>query len=163
MKKQNFLSKLVTEGRLEIVEPSEEICISYLEKSENCLKSAKILLQNNLYENSISMSYYAMYNALTALLSKTGIKCENHSASILLLKKLFLRNDIFRIISFAKKERIDKQYYVTAENNLSTKNSAEEMYNKAEKFVVQTKLLIESLGVEKIEKTRNRFKFLIEK
>jgi len=54
MKKQNFLNKVKKEGKIELVEPSEEICKSYLRKADNCLKSAKILLQNMLYENSIS-------------------------------------------------------------------------------------------------------------
>lgn len=62
MRKLGFWSKLKKEGKLQLVEPSEEICESYIEKSDNCLKSAKLLLQHSLYENSISMSYYAMYN-----------------------------------------------------------------------------------------------------
>ena len=76
MKKLDFLSKLKKDGKLESVEPSEEICSSYLKKADDCLKSAKILLKNDLYENSVSMTYYAMYNSLTALLFKIGIKCE---------------------------------------------------------------------------------------
>lgn len=63
-----FLNKLKNEEKLELVEPSDDVCNSYTEKSANCLKSAKLLLQNNLYENSIGMSYYAMYNQLLALL-----------------------------------------------------------------------------------------------
>jgi len=86
MKKSSFLNRLKKEGKLTLVEPSEEICNSYLEKADNCLKSAKLLLQNNLYENSVSMSYYAMYNSLTSLFFKIGIKCENHSGSILIFK-----------------------------------------------------------------------------
>jgi hypothetical protein len=43
-----------------------------------------------------------MYNSLTALLFRVGIKCENHAGSILLLKKLFKRIDLFNAISFAK-------------------------------------------------------------
>jgi uncharacterized protein (UPF0332 family) len=141
MKKSNFLNKLKKEGKLELVEPSEEICNSYLEKSDNCLKSARILLQNGLYENSISMSYYVMYNSLTALLFKTGVKCENHAGSILLFKKLFERIDLFKIISFAKEERIDKQYYVTSKRNfILTKESAQDMLVKAENFLVHAQL-----------------------
>jgi len=60
MKRNNFLNELKKEGKLGLVEPSENICGSYFEKSENCLKSAKLLLQNNLYENSIGMSYYSI-------------------------------------------------------------------------------------------------------
>ena len=77
MKKLSFFEKIKGEGKLELVEPSEDICASYLAKANDCLKSAKLLLENDLFENSISMSYYAMYNSLTALLFRTGIKCEN--------------------------------------------------------------------------------------
>ena len=112
-----FLNKLKKEEKLELVEPSEDICNSYSEKSVNCLRSAKLLLQNNLYENSIGMSYYAMYNLLLALLFRAGIKCENHGGSILLLKLLFEENDLYQLIFDAKKERIDKQYYVTTERD----------------------------------------------
>src|SRR3989344_5532398 len=153
MKIQNFLNKLKEENKLELVESSVEICNSYLEKANDCLKSAKLLLQNKLYENSISMSYYTMYDSLTALLFKTGIKCENHSGSILLLKKIFDRTDLFKIISFAKKERIDKQYYITSKDNLKlTKESTEDMFKKAEEFSIQIKILINNLNIKKIEK-----------
>src|SRR3990167_5527271 len=119
-----FLNKLKKEGKLELVEPSEDICNSYLGKSANCMKSAKLLLQNNLYENSISMSYYAMYNLLLASLFRIGVKCENHSGSILLLKFVFAENELYGIISAAKTERIDKQYYVTTEKDEITKDIA---------------------------------------
>ncbi len=48
MKRNNFLNKLKKEEKLELVEPSEEIKDSYSDKSDNCLKSAKLLLENNL-------------------------------------------------------------------------------------------------------------------
>jgi len=162
MKKQDFLNKVKKEGKIELVEPSEEICKSYLRKADNCLKSAKLLLQNSLYENSISMTYYAMYNSLIALFFWVGIKCENHSASLILFKRLFNRNDLFGIISFAKKERIDKQYYVTTEKDILTKESAEDIYKKAENFLIQIKILINELHTENIEKIRKKFASLFE-
>ena len=146
------------EGKLELVEPSEEICKSYIEKADNCLKSAKLLLQHSLHENSVSMSYYAMYDSLTALLFKVGIKCGNHAGSIVLFKKLFGRVDLFKAISFAKEERIDKQYYVTSEKNfVLTKESAEDMVTKAEDFLVKMKLVITELKNEQTEKLREKF------
>jgi len=161
MKKPSFLSKLKAEDKLKSVEPSEEICSSYIEKADNCFKSAKILLQNNLYENSVSMSYYAMYNILRALLFKTGIKCENHAGSIVLLKKLFGKLELFKIISFAKEERIDKQYYVTSEKNfVLTKESAKDMVEKSEDFLVKMKLIISELKNEEIENIRSGFEKL---
>ena len=152
-----FLNKLKKEGKLELVEPSEDICNSYLGKSANCLKSAKLLLQNSLYENSISMSYYAMYNLLLALLFRVGIKCENHGGSILLLRLLFEEDELYKLISDAKKERIDKQYYVTTEKDGITKEIAEELFNNAEEFVLKMKSVINNLSNDSIDEPRKKF------
>ena len=113
MKKPSFLDKLKGEGKLELVDPSVEICASYIEKANDCLKSAKLLLENELFE----------------------------------------------IISFAKEERIDKQYYVTSGQNFTlTKESAHDMASKAENFLVQMKLLITNLENKQIGQARENFK-----
>ncbi|MBI2125394.1 HEPN domain-containing protein [Candidatus Woesearchaeota archaeon] len=153
----HFLNQLKHEEKLDLVEPSEDICSSYSEKSAGCLKSAKILLQNDLYENSISMSYYAMYNLLLALLFRIGIKCENHSGSILLLKLLFAEKELYKIISAAKKERIDKQYYVTTEKDGITKDIAEELLHDAEEFVLKMKVVMRNLNNDSIGELRRKF------
>ena len=110
MKKAGFLIGLHEEGKLRIVEPSEEMKQAYLEKSFASMKSGEILLQNSLLENSVPMAYYSMYNIVMALFFKVGIKCENHAGSIMLLKELFMIDN--SKIEFAKNERVDKQYYV---------------------------------------------------
>ena len=161
MKRNHFLNKLKIEEKLELVEPSEEICESYLEKSNDCLASAKLLLNNDLYENSVSMSYYAMYNSLIALLFRTGIKCENHAASILLLKLLFSKQDLFKLISDAKEERIDKQYYVTTEKDELTKEATQELLVNTEDFVVKMRLIIKNLNNEYIDDIREKFEALV--
>lgn len=155
--KNKFLNKLKKEEKLGLVEPSEDICNSYLEKSANCLKSSKLLLQNNLFENSIGMSYYASYNLLLALLFRVGIKCENHSGSILLLKLLFKENDLYNFIYDAKKERIDKQYYVTTEKDEITKEIAEELLDNAEDFLLKMKVLIKNMNNDFIDELREKF------
>src|SRR3989338_9292281 len=129
MKKINFLKKLRKQGKLELVESSEELKQSYIIKSESNLISAKILLNNDKFEESVGLAYYSMYHLLTALLFKIGIKSENHSASIILLKDLFGQNnkDIFE----AKTERLDKQYYV---DFIITKKDVEDAIMKAEVF-----------------------------
>ncbi len=161
MKKPSFLGKMKKERKLELVDPSEEICKSYLQKSDNCLKSAKLLFEHNLYENSVSMSYYAMYNSLTALLFKNGIKCKNHAGSIIVFKKLFGRKDMFKLISFAKEERIDKQYYVTSKKNfVLTRESAKDMLMKAEDFLVKMKLIIAEVRNEQIDDVRKKFEHI---
>ena len=155
--KNRFLDKLKKERKLQLVESSEDICDSYSQKSANCLRSAKLLLQNNLFENSIGMSYYAMYNLLLALLFRVGVKCENHNGSILLLKLLFKQDNLYTLISEAKKERIDKQYYVTTQKDEITKEIAQELLNHAEEFVLKTKVAIKDLNNDFIEEIRKNF------
>jgi uncharacterized protein (UPF0332 family) len=162
MKKRAFLKKLYKEEKLELVEPSLEMSASYFEKADNCLKSAKLLLSNSLYENSITMSYYGMYNSLLALLFSVGIKSENHAASIFLLDKLFYEQELYAMISAAKEERIDKQYYVPSENeSIATKESSEALLKDTERFIIQIKLKQKMITSEDREKLRKQFLLLV--
>ena len=161
MRKQGFLHKLRDEGRLGLVAPSEEIFKSYLKKADDSLKSAKVLIQNGLLENSVPMSYYAMYNSLLALLFKVGIKSENHAGTIIVFQGLFDRRDLADIISSAKEERIDTQYYVVSKGKASMAGeSAMGLATKAESFVVQVKILASKLKNEDVERLRKDFKGL---
>ena len=163
MKELTFLKKLKRKGIIELVEFSEEMKSSYLIKAENCLKSAKILFQSQLYENSTSEAYYCMYNSLLSLLFKIGIKSENHSASIILFDRLFRNKELVKIISWAKEERIDKQYYIETQQIVKvTKESCNEMTLKAEDFLIKMKLLISELSNEKINTARENFNKLLE-
>lgn len=110
MKGRKFLHDLFLEGKIRIVDPSENVGKAYLKKSNSHLASAKILRDNEHYEEAVSIAYYSMYHAVMALFFRTGIKCENHSATILLLKEIYGIDNA--PLSDAKRERIDKQYYV---------------------------------------------------
>ena len=59
MNERDFLSRLRREGKLVMTEPSENVKESYLSKADNCLRSARILLQNSLFENSVGEAYYS--------------------------------------------------------------------------------------------------------
>ncbi len=146
-----FLTKLLKEKKIELVEPSQDICNSYFKKSRSNLESAKILQENQKFEEVISLVYYSMYNLVLALLFRVGIKSENHSGSIILLK------DIFRLdtslIEEAKKERIDKQYYVISElNEISVKKSI----GNAEEFNSFLKDFISKLNSNSIKDYRRK-------
>ena len=158
MKNPGFLNELRKKGKLELVEPSEEVKESYLRKADNSLRSAKILLQNDLYENSMGEAYYAMYNCVMALLHKTGIKSENHSASIMILRRLFDARALAGIISSAKEEREDKQYYVESnQKERATRESCSKMISKAEDFMIETRLVIGSIKIEDVNRVRKDF------
>lgn len=148
-----FLIKLGKEGKLQLVEPSVEIKESYFEKSESNLISSKILLKNDRLEESVALTYYSMYNLILALLFAVGIKCENHSSGIILLKELFEIDN--SLIKKAKKERIDKQYYT---NFSITKKEVEQGIVSAENFNRNLKAFILGLNNEKIKEYGDKFK-----
>jgi len=90
---------------------------------------------------------------LTALLFKVGVKCENHTASIILLKQLF--NIDNSEIKDAKKERIDKQYYTDFS---IVKQDVVKAIENAENFNSKILDFISRLTNSDIEKFRKKFK-----
>lgn len=150
------LKKLNKLKILQLVEPSENLKESYLKKSEESLLSTKFLYEKSQYNDSISLSYFSMYNSLLALFYACGIKCENHNASIYLLKKLF--NIENTEIKNAKTERRDKQYYP------SFSTSKEEVLNaieSSEKFNAEIKDFIEKLTLKQIKNYREKLSILL--
>jgi len=146
MKKISFLIKLSKEGKLHAVEPSDEVKEAYLQRSNESLSSSKALLKIGNLKDAVALAYYSMYHCLLAAFFKIGIKCENHAASIILLKEVF--NIDNSKISNAKSERIDKQYYVDFSVNLEEANSS---INIAEEFITEMNDLIAKLTEEKIK------------
>ncbi len=98
-----------------------------------------------------------MYYMVLALLFKTGVKCENHSGAMILLEGLY-GIDNSRIAA-AKRDRIDKQYYVdfavTAED---VRDSMEE----AEAFNAELLDFMERLHQGDISRLRDKAVRLLE-
>ena len=158
MKDLDFLNKLKEERKLELIDPTEPMSESYEKKSRDCLLGAKLLFRGNLFENAIGEAYYSMYNIIQSLFLKCGIKCENHSAAAILLKRLFQLNEVYTTFSKAKDERIDKQYYViTMQIKPVTKESAQTLINIAEKFILDIKYYKENLKLIEINNIRKKF------
>lgn len=145
--------KLKNEDKIKIVEPSNEIKNSYIIKSESSFKSAEILIKNNQIEDAVSLIYYSMYYLVTALLFKIGIKCKNHSATIIILLEL-LEIDNSSII-FAKNERVDKQYNIDFK---ITKEEVLEMFEIGKKFNFKIYDFIDRLTTKKCNEYLNEFR-----
>jgi len=154
--RQGFLKKLHKDAVLQLVAPSGEMKTAYLKKSESHLTSARLLLDNDLFEQSVSMAYYSMYYSVLALFFATGIKCENHTAAIILLKEVFAINNAD--LEYAKTERVDKQYYVTS---APVRDDVVALIRTAESFNAELLDVIDRLTNDKIEKFRKKFVSLI--
>src|SRR3989344_8260436 len=157
MKSLDFLNKLKKEGKLELVESSEPISLSYEKKGIECREVANLAFNNGYFESAVTQSYYSMYNNVLSLFFRCGIKCENHSATAIILKEFFNQKELYFIFSKAKKERIDKQYYITPfQNNPSTKESAREMIRISMNFNPRIIAFKNNLKLEEIKKIREK-------
>lgn len=155
MKKLTFLDRLKAEKSLRIIEPSDEICKSYLIKSDKCSRVAKLAFNAGIYENAVSEAYYSIYNTVTALFYKCGIRCENHSAAVLLIKQLFHLPALYATFSEFKKDRIDNQYYTPIKNiEPITKEKCDERLKTVQKFCAELRAHMEKLTLEDIQTLR---------
>ena len=155
MKNKSFLLELRRKRVIELVESSIELEQSYKQKSKSNLESAHILLDSGKLEEAVSLAYFSMYNILLALLFRTGIKSENHTASIVLLKEIYNLSD--KEILFAKEERKDKQYYVGFH---VTKEQVQDMFKLASSLNASITNTIAKLTNESIQSYRNKFEVL---
>ncbi|WP_301664880.1 HEPN domain-containing protein [Methanoculleus frigidifontis] len=151
------MSKLYRERKIRIVDPSTTVQEAYRSKSESYLISAKILLENGRLEETVSMAYYSMYYMLLALLFRTGIQCENHTGAMILLERLY-GIDNSRIAA-AKRDRVDKQYYVDFE---ITAEDVTESIEEAEVFCAELLNSMERLHQGEITRLRREALRLLE-
>ena len=158
MKKIGFLIKLHEEEKLKEVEPNNEVKEAYLQRSNESLSSAKALLKMGNLKDAVALAYFSMYHCLLAALFRIGIKCENHAASIILLKEVFGVDN--KKISKAKFERVDKQYYVDFVVN---QEEASKSIRIAEEFIAEINNLIATLNEENIKQYHERAVDLISK
>jgi uncharacterized protein (UPF0332 family) len=113
-------------------------------------------LDNDLFEQSVSMAYYSMYYSVMALFFASGIKCENHTAAIILLKEIFGRDN--SEIEDAKRERIDKQYYVTS---TPVREEVVTLIRTAETFNAELRDFTDRLTSRDIDRFREKFAAMI--
>jgi uncharacterized protein (UPF0332 family) len=154
--KQGFLRKLYNDKDLQLVAPNDVVKVAYLKKSDSFLASARLLRDNERFEESVSLTYYSMYYSVLALFFATGIKCENHSAAIILLDEIFGIDN--SAIKSAKSERIDKQYYVAT---APVRSEVISLIKTAELFNATLLDVVDRLTKDKIDAFRKKLIKLI--
>ncbi len=150
-KKLNWCFKL--KDGLRIVESNQRLSKSYLEQAKSSLlRAEKDLNDKDLLWATVAI-YYAEYYALYSFLQRIGLKCGNHTCSILAVTHL-LGEEKTTTINRHKEKRIDAQYYmkVDQENKIRT------MLQEAKMFVSQFDELVSNLSEEEIRIYRNKIK-----
>jgi uncharacterized protein (UPF0332 family) len=136
---------------LRLVDPNERLSKSYLEQAKlSLLRAEKDLNDNDLLWSTVAI-YYAEYYALYSFLQRIGVKCENHTCSILAVTFL-LGNDKTNIINQHKDKRIDAQYYMKVDQE----NKLRKMLQEAKVFVSNFDELVSTLSDEEIKKYREK-------
>ena len=102
------------------------------------------------------MAYYSMYHAMTALLFRAGIRCENHAGAIMLLEELFGMD--ISALDEAKRMRVDTQYYV---DRALTMEDVEELIRVAGDFHDRVHDRIDRITMEEITKVLKMLEWMI--
>ena len=145
-----------TKGGAKLLKPSKIISDSYLNLAKNSLKRAETVLGEGDLLWTTVMIYYAEYYALYSFLARIGIKCENHSCSILIAKVLLGKEKV-RTIEEDKEKRIDAQYYLS----VPEKHKIRIMLNSAKIFVSEFEDIVSKINEEKIDFFRNKIRKLL--
>lgn len=89
---------------------------------------------------------------------RCGIKCENHSAAVILVKKLFKLNDLYIIFSKFKTDKMDNQYYVPiTETEPINKEECAKRIKIAKEFNMKIRAYKDNLNDKEINNIREEF------
>jgi len=136
---------------LKIVEPNERLSKSYLKQAKSSLFRAKKNFEDkDLLWTTVAI-YYAEYYALYSFLQRIGIKCENHSCSVLAISFL-LGDEKTKTINKHKDKRIDAQYYIKVDQEDNIKI----MLREAQEFISNFDDIVSNLSEEKIKEYRSK-------
>lgn len=135
---------------LRVVEPNERLSKSYLEQAKSSLLRAERDIGDNDLMWATVATYYAEYYALYSFLQKMGVKCRNHSCSILAVGFL-LGKDKVRVINEHKDKRIDAQYYMMVDQE----DKVRTMLQEAKIFVSYFDEFVSNLSHKEITDYRN--------
>lgn len=136
---------------LRIMEPSELLSKTYLEQAKASLLRAHKNAEKEDFLWATVVLYYAEYYALYAFLQRLGVKCENHTCSIL-AATLLLQEEKTKTILEHKEKRIDAQYYLKTEQG----EKVRKMLDERKAFVAMFDELILKLTSNEVNDYREK-------
>ncbi|MCL0076823.1 HEPN domain-containing protein [Dehalococcoidia bacterium] len=66
-----------------------------IEKAKDVLQQAELLFQEHRYDGSINRSYYAIFNAIRAILASVSLDSQTHKGVISLFDRYFVKPGTF--------------------------------------------------------------------
>ncbi len=94
---------------------TEEIVHYRIMKAKDELKNSRLNFENDLFNSSVSASYYAIFHAARALLGASGVITKKHSGVIHQFSEQFIKTGVIdlefgKILASAFKNRNDSDY-----------------------------------------------------
>jgi uncharacterized protein (UPF0332 family) len=122
----------------------KDLGLARLKRSKQHLKSPRDLLQNDDFADSISRSYYAIFQAARALLALQEVESRKHSGVISLFNRHFVKTrkvdkQLGVILKDARRSREMADYTELAE---FSRDDAQEQIADAEVFIRSVESLI---------------------
>lgn len=133
---------------IKIIAESITLQKAYLQKSKNAIKSMEVNAKAGIDDWAVAASYYARYDAVYALFSRIGIKCEIHDCTITLFKYLFsgkIAPKLIHDLEQSKNDRIDAQYYTR-----TTQINQNKVITDTKNFVLEMEQIIANLTKSEI-------------
>jgi len=125
-------------------EQRKALSLARLNRSKQHLKSARDLVRNDDFADSISRSYYAIFQAARALLALEGVESRKHSGVVSLFNRHFVKTGrvdkrLGVILKDAKRSREMADYTELAE---FSREDAEGQIADAEVFIREVESLV---------------------
>lgn len=116
-----------------------------LAKADKKLKTAKLLLKEQEYDDSASRAYYAAFHAAQAVLFSEGFEADSHYGLKMLFGLNFVKAgkievEYGKLLSNLKDDREEGDYDVVS---FIDRETAEKAVKEAEKFVARMKIYLE--------------------
>lgn len=126
----------------------KKLSLARLSRSRQHLKSARDLLRNDDFADSVSRSYYAIFQAARALMARDGLDSRKHSGVVSLFNRHFIKSGKLDkhwavVLKDARRSREMADYTDLAE---FSREDAEEQVADAEAFVGAVETLIGKRG-----------------
>lgn len=119
----------------------------HLQRSEEKLKSANILRDNDMLADSISEAYYSMYHAAKSLLSLKNVYPRTHAGLVAQFGLEFVTNGLIeefyaKSLAKAEAEREKADYDIFF---VPSKEESDSIIGEAEEFLDRIKIAIDDL------------------
>lgn len=115
-----------------------------IEQAERCIRSAKVLVEDEDYKGSANRSYYAIFHCMRSILALEGKDFSKHSAFAAHFRKEYIKTGIFDIeLSDIIKEAFDVRsdsdyddyYLLSKEDVLEQIEHAQIFYQKTKEYL----------------------------